>query len=111
MEFLKSLSLSSLTSLFTRKSVPGVASRTFSLGGHRSFTILIVAVVLFVSVAVYFVNAFVITSHDDPAYLSQAQQKSQLIHFNTSLLKQAQEFSAKANDTTLPSGRINPFGS
>src|SRR4051812_33432662 len=82
---------------------------TLSLGGHRSLTILVVAILLFISVAVYFVNTVVLTTGSDEAYRSAAESKAQLINFNTSLLKKAQAFSANANNTSLPAGRINPF--
>lgn len=80
-----------------------------SLGGHRSFTILIVSLTLFIAICVYFVNSVVLSTGTDDAYRQQAEAKAQLINFNTSLLKQAQDFSANANNTQLPAGRFNPF--
>lgn len=82
-----------------------------SIGGHRSLTILIVSLILFVAVSVYFVNAVVLTEGTDEAYRAQAQSDAELVKFNTALLKQAQDFSANTNNTSLPAGRVNPFGS
>lgn len=81
----------------------------FSLGGHRSITAFICAALLFVSVCVYFVNAVVISTTDDPTYRSTAEGKTSSTSFDTSVLQKAQEFSANASNTTLPAGRINPF--
>lgn len=80
-----------------------------SIGGHRSLTVLLVGLILFVSVCVYFVNTVVISQGSDADYQAQAEQKASLITFNTSLLKQAQDFSAQSNDASLPAGRTDPF--
>lgn len=81
----------------------------FSLGGHRSLTALVVSLLLFISACVYFVNIVVLSTGTDEAYRAEAESKAQLINFNTSLLKKAQDFSANANNTELPAGRVNPF--
>ena len=91
------------------KTSPVSAKKTFSLGGHVSLTVLVVALLLFIAACVYFVNAVVITNHDDQVYRSTALSTAQQTTFNDSLLKQAQAFSANANNTTLPASRINPF--
>ena len=83
--------------------------KSISLNGHRSLTVIVVAMMLFISVCVYFVNTVILTSGTDDVYRAQAESKAQLINFNTSLLKQAQAYSADANNTSLPAGRINPF--
>lgn len=83
--------------------------KTLSLGGHRSLTILIVALLLFIAVCVYFINAVVLTTGTDDAYKAQAEAAAQPIKFNPTLLQQAQTFSANANNTSLPAGRVNPF--
>jgi hypothetical protein len=82
-----------------------------SLGGHRTLTIFIVALVLFVAACVYFVNSVVISPHSDDAYRHDVENKASLINFNMSLLKKAQAFSARSTDTSLPAGRIDPFSS
>lgn len=82
-----------------------------SIGGHRSVTIFVVVLVLFVAACVYFVNAVVISKGSDDAYQQSAENGASLINFNTSLLKKAQDFSARSTDTGLPAGRVNPFDS
>lgn len=89
-----------------KASLPKVA---FSVGGHRSLTILIVSLILFISICVYFVNVVVLIPGDDASYRTTAENNAQLTNFNTSLLKQAQDFSANANNTELPAGRTDPF--
>ena len=92
----------------TIKSIP-LPKRAFSLGGHRSLTILLVSLLLFIAACVFFVNAVVLSTGDDEAYRAEAEKNAVLINFNTTLLTQAQEFSANADSTELPAGRINPF--
>lgn len=88
----------------------GSQQSSISLGGHRSLTILIVALTLFIAGCVFFVNTYVLTIGSDPEYQSQATKDADLTKkFNASLLQKAKDFSANANSTSLPSGRINPF--
>lgn len=89
----------------------GFSNIRLSLGGHRSLTIFVVALVLFVSACVYFVNTVVISQGSDAQYQQDAEKKASLINFNTSLLKKAQDFSAHSTDTSLPGGRVDPFSS
>jgi hypothetical protein len=79
------------------------------LQGHRGMTVAITAIVLLLAACVFFVNTVVITPGTDEAYRAEAEKKASLINFDTSALTKVQKFSADADDTNLPNGRINPF--
>lgn len=95
----------------TTMTKPTINSVTRALQGHRGMTVIVTALVLLLAVSVFFVNAVVITPGTDEAYRADAEKKASLTDFDTSSLAKVREFSAGADNTNLPAGRLNPFAS